>query len=374
VAAGALWCQAGGRRATLNDRPGAGTARAFVIPIACIGARQRAPLAMSLRIVEVVAPVARVDAVMTIAREGGAIDAWHVAGADHERATVKILVAMERCQTLIDAIESDNRCRIILNPVLATVPEQQPEAGEQEQEEQSSTAPREELYDSVAQGAQVDSTFILLTVLSTLVAAIGLLKDNVAVVIGAMVIAPLLGPNLAFAFGVALGDRVLMLRALRANLIGLSLTIGISVLAGLILPLDLSSHELVARTSVEYGSVALALASGAAAVLSLTSGLSSALVGVMVAVALLPPAATFGFMLGAGHFQKALGAATLLSVNLVCVNLAAQIVLVSRGIRPRTWWQKKEAQQSIVLNLAVWGILLMLLLGVIYVESVHPFQ
>jgi uncharacterized hydrophobic protein (TIGR00341 family) len=315
---------------------------------------------------------------MTIAREGGAIDAWQVAGADHERATVKILVAMERCQALIDAIQSDiagdSRCRIILSPVLATVPEPQPEAGGREQEEQSSTAPREELYDSVAQGAQVDSTFVLLTALSTLVAAIGLLKDNVAVVIGAMVIAPLLGPNLAFAFGVALGDRVLMLRALRANLIGLLLATGISVLAGVVLPLDLSSHELVARTSVEYGSVALALASGAAAVLSLTSGLSSALVGVMVAVALLPPAATFGFMLGAGQFQKALGAGTLLSVNLVCVNLAAQIVLVSRGIRPRTWWQKKEAQQSIVLNLAVWGILLMLLLGVIYVESVHPFQ
>ena len=66
----------------------------------------------------------------------------------------------------------------------------------------------------------------------------------------------------------------------------------------------------------------LALASGAAA-LSLTTGLSSVLVSVMVAVALLPPAVTLGLMLGYGDFNLALGAGLLLAINLVCVNMVS---------------------------------------------------
>jgi uncharacterized hydrophobic protein (TIGR00341 family) len=154
-------------------------------------------------------------------------------------------------------------------------------------------------------------------------------------------------------------------------LIGLTIAIGVSIVAGMLLPLNLNSHQILALTTVQYDRVALALASGAAAVLSLTSGLSSVLVGVMVAVALLPPAAALGLLLGAGEIYNALGAAILLAVNLVCVNLAAQVVLVSRGVRPRTWWQKKEAHQSVVLNLVLWGILLLILLVIIYVQSAY---
>ncbi len=162
---------------------------------------------------------------MNIARQAGAIDAWRSSG-DGGRAIVKFLVTMEGSQTLIDAIQSaaviDDTCRIVIPPALATIPDQEADRGRQEQEEKAKTAPLEELYNSVAQGATVDSTFVLLTFLSTLVAAIGLFRDNVAVILGAMVIAPLLGPNLAFAFGVALGDRKLMFRAARANLLGLA--------------------------------------------------------------------------------------------------------------------------------------------------------
>jgi hypothetical protein len=67
------------------------------------------------------------------------------------------------------------------------------------------------------------------------------------------------------------------------------------------------------------------------------------------------------------------GAAILFCVNLVCVNLAAQVVLVSRDVRPRSWWQKREAPQSLFLNLTLWGVLLLILLGIIYLQSVRPF-
>jgi uncharacterized membrane protein len=170
---------------------------------------------------------------------------------------------MTQCQALIDkfhGILMTNEHHIVLIPTLAVIPE--PEEPEQPQPEQPqpATAAREELYNAVAEGTKVDTTFLLLIVLSTLVAGIGLVEDNVAVIIGGMVIPPLLGSSLAFAFSVALGDNELMGRAIRANMIGLSLAVGASALAGFALPIDLNSHELLARTTVSYDSVAIALA------------------------------------------------------------------------------------------------------------------
>jgi uncharacterized hydrophobic protein (TIGR00341 family) len=253
---------------------------------------------------------------------------------------------------------------------LATIPEIKEDADDTRRAKPLPAA-REELYVSVAQEAEINNTFLLLVLLSTLVAALGLLQNNVAVVIGAMVIAPLLGPNLAFAFGAALGDRSLMLNALRTNMIGIGITIGITALARRFLPLDLSSRELVTCTTVSYASVVIALASGAAAVLSLISGLSSTLVGVMVAVAVLPPAVTFGFMLGPGDMTEAIGAGTLLAVNLVSINLAAQVVLLTRGIKPSTWWEKQGAKQSVTLSIALWALLLAILIAAIAFEGVR---
>lgn len=152
--------------------------------------------------------------------------------------------------------------------------------------------------------------------LSTVVAAIGLIENNVAVVIGAMVIAPLLGPNLALSLGISLGDLALMKKAVFTSAAGVSLAFALSALMGLVLPLEEYSDELMARTDVGVSSAILALASGAAAALSLTTGLSSVLVGVMVAVALLPPAATLGIMVGQGERDLALGAGLLLMVNI----------------------------------------------------------
>ena len=128
----------------------------------------------------------------------------------------------------------------------------------------------------------------------------------------------------------------------------------LSVLIGLSWPFDIDSPELMARTNVGLDSLALALASGAAAALSLTTGLSSVLVGVMVAVALLPPAATFGLMLGHGQYQLAVGALLLLIANVVCLNLATKIVFWLKGISPRTWWQKEKAKRAMRVYILVW--------------------
>jgi len=135
------------------------------------------------------------------------------------------------------------------------------------------------------------------------------------------------------------------------------------------LPMNLDSPEILVRTDVDLGGVVLGLASGAAAVLSLTGGLSSTLVGVMVAVAILPPTATIGMMLGAGRWEEALGALLLLTVNIVCVLLSAKLVFLLKGVRPRSWTERNRAKQSNAIYLALWAVLLVILVVVILVRT-----
>ena len=128
-------------------------------------------------------------------------------------------------------------------------------------------------------------------VLSTLVAAIGLVRGDIAVIIGAMVIAPLLGPNVALALAVTLGDGTLAVRALKTIAAGVATAAVVSVLMGVILPVDPSVPEIASRTDASFSDLALALAAGSAGALAFTTGIPTALIGVMVAVALLPPLA-----------------------------------------------------------------------------------
>ncbi|NJO17126.1 MAG: DUF389 domain-containing protein [Thioploca sp.] len=86
----------------------------------------------------------------------------------------------------------------------------------------------------------------------------------------------------------------------------------------------------------------------------------------MVAVALLPPTATLGLMIGSGEWQLAIGAGLLLAVNIVCVNLAAKIVFFLKGVKPRTWLDREKAEQSTTVFIIIWLISLAILVAIIY--------
>jgi uncharacterized hydrophobic protein (TIGR00341 family) len=324
----------------------------------------------AMKLVEVNADAGHIDTVCGIAEKNEAADFRLGYKGEDGRQIMRILIPDDRAQSVLDSLQKalgkDSEARIVVIAVEAALP-RPPE--KERTKEDAATATREALYEEIEKSARLDSTFLILVVLSTIVAAIGLIEDNVAVVIGAMVIAPLLGPNLALGLGTALGDAGLMGKAIRTGGVGIGLAFLLSFSIGLLWPVDIGSHELVARTKVGLDSVALALASGAAAVLSFTTGLSSVLVGVMVAVALLPPTATLGLMLGAGQLQHAAGAALLLAVNIVCVNLAAKVVFLTKGIHPRTWWEKKKAKRAMGWYLLIWAASLGLLVAVIYVRS-----
>ena len=325
-----------------------------------------------MKIIEVIADESYIDSIKNIADKNDASDFWVVSSGREERKVVRILVKPEQRQIILDALQgvlsTSLSARVVVIPIEATLPrEEEPEKKKKIISAAETT--REELYNSIGKNAHLNRTYLLLIFLSTVVVAIGLLKDNVAVVIGAMVIAPLLGPNLAMALGTALGDTDLMWKAFKTGLAGMSLALVLSILIGVFWPLNVESQELLARTYVGLDSAVLAMASGAAAVISLTSGIPSILVGVMVAVALLPPAATMGLMLGAGQTDLAYGAAFLLAVNIVAINLSAKLGFLIQGIKPRTWLEKKKAKQSMQSYIIIWVLTLAVLLLVIYF---HP--
>ncbi len=325
-----------------------------------------------MRLIEIITDCGHVDTLHGLAEHHELLDFWSTPCEQDERCSVRLLVRPENQQQILDAIQSiigsSENSRVVILPVEATIP--RPEADEDNDNDKnkkkgSSTRTREELYQTILSGIQLDSTFVWMVVLSTIVASIGLLANNVAVVIGAMVIAPLLGPNLALAFASSLGDSALIWQSLKTNVVGLGIALAISILLGYFWPYALDSHEIISRTDIGYDGVALALVAGAAAVLSLASGLSNTLVGVMVAVALLPPAATLGLMLGAAKYDLAIGASLLLAINIVCVNLSAKLAFIAKGVKPRTWIEKNKASQSRWVSVVFWlvslGLLIMLM-------------
>jgi len=324
-----------------------------------------------LKVIEVITDFGHLDTIMGVGEQFEVPEIWHSAVDESGRCSIRILVQPEKRQRVMDTLQSmlsgSEDSRLILYDTEAVWPIMQKSSPEQKTSGPL-TVTREELYSQIEQGARLNGTYILLVILSTIVVAIGLIEDNVAVVIGAMVIAPLLGPNIALALGSALGDRELMSRALYTKLVGIGVAFALCWLLGLYWTGPLESKELLARTYVGIDGVVLALASGLAAALSLTTGLSSVLVGVMVAVALLPPIATAGIMLGAGHFELAGGAGLLLAVNVVCVNLSAKIVFLYKGVRPRTWLEKQKARQSYLLFMLMWIVSLVILTAVIFLK------
>lgn len=333
---------------------------------------------MALRLIEMVLPGGYKEEVDNLLAEQELLDIWEETIAEG-RLHIKIIVPTGQSENILDLLEKRfthvEGFRIILLPVEASLPRPKPEekplseSGEAENKKKSKPSSgrisREELYSDVTQTAQVSWVFVLLMVLSSVVASVGILRNNVAFIIGAMVIAPVLGPNVALSLATTLGDIDLSRRAVRTVLVGVCGALVFSVALGLVLYVDPAIPELVSRTEVNLGDIALALAAGSAAALSFTSGLLSALIGVMVAVALLPPLVALGLLVGSGYWEMALGALLLTLTNLICVNLAGVVTFLAQGIRPLSWWEANKAKRAAQRAILIWTLMLVALAVII---------
>ena len=129
---------------------------------------------------------------------------------------------------------------------------------------------------------------------------------------------------------------------------------------------DPTIPEIATRTRANLSDIILALASGCAGVLAFTTGLSSAVIGVMVAVELLPPLTVCGLLLGTGQIKEAIGALLLFITNIICINLAGVITFLFQGVSPRVWWEADKAKKATRKALVLWTIILIVLAVTIF--------
>jgi TIGR00341 family protein len=189
------------------------------------------------------------------------------------------------------------------------------------------------VYEAIEALSVPSRSFYILVAISTVIAAFGLLSNSTAVVIGAMLVAPLMGPIFGTALSLATGDQRLMRRAASSELMGMLLAVLIGALIGLI-PLQLGfGSEIMARTQPTLYDIIVALASGfAGAYAMVDKKVSPALPGVAIATALVPPLTTCGLCLAAARWEWALGAFLLFFANFLAIQVAAAGVFSLLGM------------------------------------------
>ncbi len=192
------------------------------------------------------------------------------------------------------------------------------------------------LFTHLQEGSHASFNFLTLIGLSTAIAALGLLQNSAAVVIGAMLVAPLMTPMLGAGLALVQGNLKLAKDATFAILAGFFSSLVIGVCFGLLVPgLPNLTPEILARGTPNLLDLVIALLSGTAAAYALTqTGLMAALPGVAIAAALVPPIASVGIAISHGRFSIAIGAAFLFFTNLIAIILASSITFYLVGIRP----------------------------------------
>jgi uncharacterized hydrophobic protein (TIGR00341 family) len=230
---------------------------------------------------------------------------------------------------------------------------------------------REELVATVHEIVPQTPAFIIMTVVSAVVATAGLLLDSPAVVVGSMVIAPLIGPAMATSAGTVMNDRELFRQGAALQILGGVLTIvsaavfAYALRATNAVPIGYQQvfaiPEIQERIAPDVLSLAVALGAGVAGALSLSTGVSTALVGVMIAAALVPPAAVVGIGIAWQHPVAVVGSAVLVLVNFLSINFTALLVLWYGGYRPERIFHLGKVRSMTLKRVAVLGVSILLL-------------
>lgn len=189
--------------------------------------------------------------------------------------------------------------------------------------------------------------------LSAIIATLGLLSNSAAVIIGAMIVAPLMGPIVAIAYSTAMGNRKLLRRSSLTVVKGIVLTIGISWLTASLIGLKTVDSEILSRTNPTLLDFGIAMAAGMAASFANTRrSISNALPGVAIAVALVPPLSVIGIGLALENWEITNGSFLLFSTNLICIIFFGGLVFLFQS-----YGDLKRAKKGLVFSTAVMFIL-----------------
>jgi uncharacterized hydrophobic protein (TIGR00271 family) len=191
------------------------------------------------------------------------------------------------------------------------------------------------LYRNLREAARPNVHFFVLITLSSVIASLGLLINSPAVVIGAMLVAPLMSPIIAIAAGLAFGDGHTLREALASTVQGAMAAVFIAIVIGLIVPGAHATSQVLARTEPSLIDLMIALASGMAGAYAIArKEVGEALPGVAISAALLPPLASMGLGVALRDGSVVSGALLLFITNLIAIVFAGGLVFLLLGVRP----------------------------------------
>lgn len=214
-----------------------------------------------------------------------------------------------------------------------------------------------EISQSIVASMEAGRLYWFQLVLSALIASLGLLQNSVAVVIGAMLIAPLLTPLQALSFAITEGKPGLFGKSLRLLLFSTVVAILVSMGVVYIAPLNNETSEILARVSPNILDLFIAAFSAVLALLSLVyKRLLSSVAGVAMAAALMPPLSVIGIQIGFGNLDKALGASLLYATNIVAIILVGVLMFFLYGFNPHRQKTYGVVSQTLFLVVVAIGL------------------
>jgi uncharacterized hydrophobic protein (TIGR00271 family) len=225
---------------------------------------------------------------------------------------------------------------------------------------------RKEIVKQIRTGSTPGFDYFFLVILSGAMATLGLINNSPAVIIGAMLVAPLMSPILGIGLGSLTADTKLARDAftalIRAALLSILLS-ALITLSNIYLPFVPSlieiPNEILSRTQPTPNDLVIALAGGLAASYALAQPhLSAALPGVAIATALMPPLSTIGIGIALGRWDITIGAALLFLTNAVTIAFSAMLIFFLEGFRPRYLKDNDQPQRTLMISGLLTGILL----------------
>jgi uncharacterized hydrophobic protein (TIGR00271 family) len=223
-----------------------------------------------------------------------------------------------------------------------------------------------ELFRTLRESAKTTTAFIILMILSTLLASTGLFLNSASVIIGAMILAPLMAPIISLSMGIVRSEDNLIRTSLRTLLFGLLVALSCAALFALITPLHTITPEMDSRLHPSLLDLMVALLSGVAgAYANAKEEIAKSLAGVAIAVALVPPLAVTGIGIGWMHPELVWGASLLFLTNLIGIMLAASVTFLALGFAPVS-----RARKALLLSLSLVA-LIAIPLGLAFQGMVH---
>ena len=226
----------------------------------------------------------------------------------------------------------------------------------------------EELYEIITDSNSLNSNFILNVILASIVCSVGIIKEDLGILIVATAITPFLGAIIGYSFGISIGDEIVIKKSLKTIFFGFLISFLIGIVIGILWSHLPNTYQIDPNKKLFYDmhinqyTFILALASGASASLAITSGLSTIMASFMVSASLLPNVTISGILLSNGFFKMFLDSFLLLILNLISIIFTSQIIFAIKKIKPKTKEAVENAKDNRARNLTVFFIILVLLI------------